>query len=53
MPATLEGDAEPGHPKDTEKHIFIKSKSPNETITDDFPQYDKYAPPEVSATSSA
>ena len=53
MPATLEGEATPGHPNDSEKHIFAKSKSPIETITDNLPQYDEYAPPEVSATSSA
>ncbi|MFQ6023791.1 MAG: GFA family protein [Acidiferrobacterales bacterium] len=51
MPATLESEATPGHPKESEKHIFVASKSPCETITDDLPQYDEYAPPEVSPTS--
>jgi len=51
MPATLDGDATPGHPKETEKHIFASSKSPCETITDNLPQYDEYAPPEISPTS--
>ncbi len=51
MPATLEGEATPGHSKESEKHIFAASKSPCETITDGLPQYDEYAPPEVSPTS--
>lgn len=51
MPATLEGDSDPGHPEGSEKHIFVASKSPLETITDDLPQFDEYAPPELSVTS--
>ena len=51
MPATLEGEATPGHPKESEKHIFVGSKSPCETISDDLPQFDEYAPPDVSVTS--
>ena len=34
-----------------EKHIFVASKSPIDRIPDALPQYDSYAPPEVSATS--
>lgn len=51
MPATLEDEAVPQHPKESEKHIFVASKSPIETISDDIPQYDEYAPPEVSITA--
>lgn len=51
MPATLEGEATPGHPKESEKHIFVGSKSPCETIADDLIQYEEYAPPEVSITA--
>lgn len=51
MPATLEGDATPGHPKESEMHIFVSSKSPCETIGGDLPQYDEYAPSEISLTS--
>ncbi|GJL84062.1 MAG: hypothetical protein DHS20C01_36960 [marine bacterium B5-7] len=51
MPATLEDAAVPQHPKESEKHIFVASKSPIETISDDIPQYDEYAPPEVSITA--
>ena len=51
MPATLEGETTPGHPKESEKHIFVASKSPIETITDDLPQFEEYAPSEVSVTS--
>jgi len=51
MPATLEGGSLPGHPKESEKHIFVGSKSPLETITDDLPQFEAYAPSEISVTS--
>ena len=51
MPATLEEQMTPGHPKESEKHIFVASKSPCETVTGDLPQYDEYAPLEVSITS--
>jgi hypothetical protein len=31
MPATLEGDSDPGHPERSEKHIFVTSrKSPGD-----------------------
>lgn len=51
MPATLEEDSEPGHPEGSEKHIFVGSKSSLETITDDLPQFEEYAPPALSVTS--
>lgn len=51
MPATLDSDATPQHPKDSEKHIFVASKSAIEKIDDDLPQYREYAPPEVSITA--
>ena len=51
MPATLEGESTPGHPKESEKHIFVASKSPLETIADGLPQYDEYGPAETSITS--
>lgn len=50
MPATLEGDSGPGHSAGSEKHIFVASKSPLDTITDDLPQFDNYAPPVLSVT---
>lgn len=51
MPATLEGEAIPGHPEGSEKHIFVGSKSPIETIADDLPQFEEYAPSAISVTS--
>lgn len=51
MPATLNGASTPGHPKDSEKHIFVGLKSPLETITDNLPQFEEYAPTEISVTS--
>ena len=51
MAATLEGEDEPGHPPQSEKHIFVGSKSPIEMIGGDLLQYEEYAPPEVSITS--
>lgn len=51
MPATLDEGLDPGHPRDSEKHIFAGSKSHLDTIGDDLPRYDAYAPPEVSITA--
>ncbi len=51
MPATLDGQSVPGHPDGSEKHIFAASKSPLDVIADDKPQYQQYAPAEVSITS--
>lgn len=51
MPATLDPGAEPEHPQDSEKHIFVTSKSPIEKICGEVPQYDEYAPAEVSITA--
>ncbi len=51
MPATLDRDALPQHPRDSEKHIFVASKSPIEKIGDELPQYNEYAPAEVSVTA--
>ena len=45
MPATLEGEATPGHPEGSEKRIFVGSKSPLEIITDDLPQFIDYNTP--------
>ena len=53
MPATLEGESVPGHPRGSEKHIFVASKSPIDRIADALPRYDGYAPPEVSVTSAS
>ncbi len=50
-PAVLEGDAHPGHPRESEKHIFATSKSPLETISDNLPQYEGYAPANVSPSA--
>ncbi len=50
-PAVLEGDAHPGHPKESEKHIFATSKSPLEIISDGLPQYEGYAPADASPTA--
>ena len=43
-PATLDGGADPGHPKETEKHIFVRWKVPWYEIGDDLPKYDEFAP---------
>lgn len=51
MPATLEGDYTPEHPPGSEKHIFVGSKSVLDTISDELPQYDEYAPSEISITA--
>ena len=39
-PATLDGD-DPGHPRETEKHIFVASQQPWWRIRDDLPKFDE------------
>ena len=51
MPATLDDGEIPQHPKESEKHNFVASRSPIETISDSIPKYDEYAPPEDSITA--
>ena len=51
MPATLNDEESPQHPQDSEKHIFIGSRSSLEPINDSIPEYDEYAPSEISLTS--
>jgi len=51
MPATLDIDSVPQHPLESEKHIFVASKSQIEVISGDLPQYDEYAPPDESITA--
>lgn len=41
-PGTLEEGAHPGHPKDTEKHIFVASKMPWHTLADGLPQFEGF-----------
>jgi len=50
-PAVLEGEAHPGHFRGSEKHIFATSKSPLETISDNLPEYEEYAPADVSPSA--
>jgi len=38
-PATLDG-ADPGHPRETEKHIHVASQQPWWSFTDDRPKFD-------------
>ncbi|MCY4450700.1 MAG: GFA family protein [Immundisolibacterales bacterium] len=52
MPATLDGDLTPGHPRGSEKHIFVGSKSPLARIPDDAPRFEGHAPGEEGAASS-
>lgn len=51
MPATLDDGCTPGHPVESEKHIFVESASVLEPISKELPEYDEYAPPERSVTS--
>ncbi|MFK8018755.1 MAG: GFA family protein [Pseudomonadales bacterium] len=51
MVATLEEGDEPGHPKDSEKHIFAASASALEPLASDLPSFDGYASASESITS--
>ena len=41
---TLDGGADPGHPKENEMHIFVGSKVPWYEITDNLPQHEEFSP---------
>ena len=51
MAATLDSDHVPGHPEESEKHIFFASASRLEPLPADLPAYEEYAPPSKSITS--
>ncbi|MEE9299720.1 MAG: GFA family protein [Alphaproteobacteria bacterium] len=38
---TLDAGAHPGHPPETERHIYVASKAPWHEITDGLPQFDE------------
>lgn len=39
MPATLDGGVHPGHPRETECHIYVDSKAEWDEIADGLPQF--------------
>lgn len=41
-PGTLDPGMHPGHPKSSEKHIFVASKVPWHEITDGLPQHEDF-----------
>jgi len=51
MVATLDENDQPGHPQETEKHIFVGDASALEPLAEDLPRYEAYAPQESSVTS--
>lgn len=51
MAATLDSQDSPGHPEETEKHIFSAHASALEPLSSDLPSYAEYAPAAVSITS--
>ncbi len=51
MAATLDSEHTPGHPGNTEKHIFTAHASPLEPLPAGIPSYAEYAPAEQSITS--
>ncbi|MEM8500638.1 MAG: GFA family protein [Pseudomonadota bacterium] len=51
MAATLESDDMPGHPEESEKHIFTAHASMLEPLSSALPGYAEYAPPAESITS--
>jgi hypothetical protein len=44
---TLDGDLEPGHPKDMESHIFMSSRATWEHVSDVIPHYEAEDPREI------
>ncbi len=47
MPATLDGGAHPGHPRDKECHIHVASKAAWDNIGDGLPQFAEASPDEI------
>lgn len=46
-PATLDGGKHPGHPAESESHIYVRSKAEWETIGDGLPQFETASPDEI------
>jgi hypothetical protein len=46
-PGSLDDGAHPGHPKDKESHIYVRSKASWEIIADGLPQYETTSPDEI------
>ena len=44
---TLDSDLEPGHPREMESHIFMKSRATWEHVSDDVPHYEAEDPREI------
>ena len=47
LPATLDGGAHPGHPVETESHIYVRSRATWERLADDLPKYSTTSPDEI------
>ena len=45
---SLDGDLNPGHPKDMESHIFMRSRATWEHVSDDIPHYEAEDPREIT-----
>ena len=50
-PSLLDAGQHPGHPAQTEKHIFVGSKSSLEHIADDLPQFEEFSPQQTFTSS--
>jgi len=44
---TLDGGEDPGHPREMESHIYVKSKANWEHVSDAIPHYEKDGPGEI------
>ena len=49
MPGTLDSGLVPGHPRESEKHIFVSSKSPLARVPDEVAQFEGPVPEDPGA----
>ena len=46
-PATLDGGVDPGHPREMESHIYMRSKAEWEHVSDVIPHFERDGPGEI------
>ena len=46
-PATIDGGRHPGHPPQSESHIYLRSKCEWEQVGDDLPKYEAASPDDI------
>ena len=50
-PATLDGGVDPGHPREMESHIYMRSRAEWEQVSDALPHFERDGPGEIITES--